>query len=266
MPIKVVILSLPKDQERRQFCKSELTHLGLKHEFTDAISGDQLDDGLIQRIYNAEMNRSTFKRPLSRSEVACTLGHRQIWKEIASGKNAVGLILEDDAKFVQDPRPFLDALDNCSECFENVMIKLDGVSDKNAKVLTSVADQRLILSDRLPPRTTGYIIGRRAAARLLELTSTIERPVDIYLKFYWEHNVPILTLQEQMITEHEAFASNIDRCRRKVKSGSSLKRFVKNLYYQTKYTYGRLSHPLDPNVIEGLAPLLRRKDHIQDGL
>ena len=243
MSIKTVILSLPKDVERRRSCEAELAHLGLQYEFADAISGDQLEEADLSRIYDVAKNRSMFKRPLSRNEVACTLGHRLIWQVVATSEYPVSMVLEDDATFVQDPRPLLDEISQCAECFEDVMIKLDGVCGKNIHVLKTVADQSLILSDCLPPRTTGYILGRRAAARLTELAAPIARPIDIDLKFYWEHNVPILTLQEKMVAERETFESNIEACRNKAKSGSPLNRFIRNLLYQARFTHGRLSHP-----------------------
>ncbi len=264
MSIKAVILSLPQDVERRRFCESEFTRFGLNHEFCDAIAGDQLNNSELQRIYDADMNRSKFKRPLSRNEVACTLGHRRIWKDIAASSDFVNLVLEDDATFVQDPRPFFNELAGCGECFEGVMIKLDGTSSSNGQVIKSVADQNLVLSDRLPPRTTGYIIGRRAAAQLFAIEAPIARPIDIDLKFYWEHNVPILTLAEQMVAERKEVDSTIDHCRSKMKPGSPMARFVRNLMYQTKYTYGRLSHPLNPDMIEGLGPLMQAGNRVRN--
>ncbi len=239
-----------------------MAHLGLQYVFADAISGDELEDADLLRVYDADMNRIKFKRPLSRNEIACTLGHRQIWQRIADSPNHVSLALEDDATFAQNPRHFLEAIDQCAECFENVMIKLDGVPDRNARVLGAVADQSLVLSDRLPPRTTGYILGRRAATRLLELAAPIARPIDIDLKFYWEHEIPILTLAKQMVKEREALNSTIEPCRIATKTGSSLSRFVRNLVYQVKYTHGRLSHPLHPDLIEGLGSVLRAKSQV----
>ncbi len=264
MSITAVILSLPKDVERRRFCEAELARLGVQHKFSDAISGDQLGGSELKRIYDAEMNRAKFKRPLSRNEVACTLGHRQIWQHIAASDDCVGLVLEDDATFIRDPRSFLSALSECPQCFEDVMIKLDGVPGKNVQVIKEFADQNLVLSDILPPRTTGYILGRRAAARLLQVDAPIARPVDIDLKFYWEHKVPILTLGKQMVAERNSQDSNIESHRRKAKPGSRLERFVRNLVYQAKFTHGRLSHPLNPDMIDGLGPLLRTDSQIRN--
>ncbi len=264
MSIKAVILSLPKDVDRRRSCEDELARLGLQYEFSDALAGDQLNETDLGRYYDADMNRSKFKRPLSANEVACALGHRQIWQAVAESEDHVVLVLEDDATFVQDPTAFLNALSKCSECFEDVMIKLDGVSGRNNQILKPLADQNLVLSDCLPPRTTGYILGRRAAAQLLRVHAPFARPVDIDLKFYWEHKVPILTLAEQMVAERGVFDSNIEACRTSKKSESSIGRFVRNLLYQIKYTYGRLSHPLKPEMIEGLGPLLRTDNTLRN--
>ncbi|WP_170426116.1 glycosyltransferase family 25 protein [Ruegeria arenilitoris] len=264
MSIKAVILSLPDDVERRRSCDYEFDRFGLEHEFCDAISGDQINTSELKGFYDADMNRIKFKRPLSRNEVACTLGHRLIWKAIADSQDPVALVLEDDATFVQDPRSFLEELAKRGPHFEDVMIKLDGVSRKNGQVIKSVGGQDLVLSDHLPPRTTGYIIGRRAAARLLALDERIARPIDIDLKFYWEHNVPILTLSEQMVAEREEAGSTIDHCRSRTKPGSPLSRFVRNLMYQAKFTHGRLSHPLNPDMIDGLGPLMQADNRVRN--
>jgi glycosyl transferase family 25 len=113
------------------------------------------------------------------------------------------------------------------------------------------------LSARPPPRTTGYIIGRRAAQKLLSFTASVARPIDIDLKFYWEHNVPILTLHKQIVAERAATASTIENLRRQTKPGSPLSRFARNLRYQMNFTIGRLTHPLKPDALDGLA-LLRQ--------
>jgi glycosyl transferase family 25 len=239
--IKAVILSLPKDVERRRSCELELDRFNLAHEFSDAISGDQLEELHLLQSYDAGVNR----------------------RKIANSEDHMCLVLEDDATFVQNPTSFLDAISHCPECFEEVMVKLDGPPGKNAQIVRSVADQSLVLSDRLPPRTTGYIIGRGAAARLIALDAPIARPIDIDLKFYWEHKVPILTLQQQMIAERAAVDSNIESTRQETKPGSSFSRFVRNILYQASYTYGRLSHPLDPHTIEGLGPLMQAESRVR---
>jgi len=242
---------------------SELEKLGVPYEFVDAVSGDQISDGDLQNLYDADMNRSKFKRPLSRNEIACTLGHRKIWQQLADSGSSLSLVLEDDATFVTDPRVFLNELGHHADRFEDVMIKLDGVPRKKMQSVRKIADQDLVLTDRLPPRTTGYLLGRRAAARLAELDDPIARPVDIDLKFYWEHKVPILTLREQMIAERFNGYSNLEAGRRGSKSNSSVHRFLSNLLYQLKYTYGRLRHPLKPDAIEGLGPVLRGGSRIR---
>lgn len=264
MSIKAVILSLPRDIDRRNACEAECTQLGLSHSFFNAIYGDQLSDADVSRVYDAKRNRRAFKRPLSRNEIACALGHLEIWQAIAEAEDALTLVLEDDATFIQNPMPFLDALSESSGRYQNVMIKLDGVAGSGGQVLGSVADQSLILSDRLPPRTTGYVIGRKAAAHLTAVHAPFARPVDIDLKFYWEHQVPILTLAHQMVSERGTFESTIEANRNSEKVGSALGRFLSNALYQIRYSYGRLSHPLKPAEIAGLAPLLDNRSGAQD--
>ncbi|WP_299751831.1 glycosyltransferase family 25 protein [uncultured Tateyamaria sp.] len=257
MSIRTYILSLPNDEERRRFCRHEFLRFGLNFEFIDAISGDQLEEAHLASIYDANMNTQKFKRPLSQSEIACAFGHQRIWKRVVDSKHNVSLVLEDDATFIQDPRIFLKALDQYSECFKNVVIKLDGATGRNARFFREIADQKLVLRDRLPARTTGYIIGQGAAERLLKSVFPIARPIDINLKFYWEHNVPILVLRQAMIAERLGLASTIEACRDKLRSGSYFDRFLRNMEFQFKYTCGRLRNPVNWETAKGLDPILR---------
>ena len=87
---------------------------------------------------------------------------------------------------------------------------------------------------------------------LAAVHAPFSRPVDIDLKFYWEHKVPILTLANQMVAERGTFDSTIEANRNNEKGGSSLGRFLSNALYQLRYSYGRFSHPLKPAEIAGL--------------
>lgn len=262
--MKTLILSLPNDEKRRQSCADQLGRFGMRYEFVDAIHGDQIADEEFRQLYDREQNRKSFKRPLSRNEVACTLGHRRIWKTIADSNAPLALVLEDDATFLRDPRPLLNALHAQSGVFEDTMIKLDGVPRKNIHKVMSVADQTLLMSNHLPARTTGYVLGRGAAARLARLANPIARPIDIDLKFYWEHGVPILTLQERMIEEAATLSSHIEARRRLTKPRTACSRLSRNLRFQFKYNFGRLTHPVQPPKRKDQQPTLWAAKPCQD--
>ena len=153
MSIRAYILSLPNDEVRRRFCRHDFLRFGLDFEFIDAISGDQLEEVHLSSIYDANMNTQKFKRALSRNEIACAFGHQRIWKRILNSKHNVSLVLEDDAAFIQDPRNFLRTLDQYSEYFKNVMIKLDGAAGRNAPVFKEIADQK---TGFMRPSTRAY--------------------------------------------------------------------------------------------------------------
>lgn len=256
MAIKIYVLSLPNELERRRLCGAELERAGLKFVFFDALSGDELSFSDFNKFYCANLNSAKFKRPLSCNEIACALGHFQIWQRIVDSNEPVGLVLEDDAVFEKNPSAFLNAVARCPERFEGVIIKLDGVPRKNVEVVGALASHDLLRSDLLPPRTTGYIIGRRAAKQLVNTYTPIGLPVDIYLKHYWEHKVPILTLGEKLVGENYRLASNIETHRKSQKPGSPFSRLLRNLKYQLQYTRGRLSHPVGLNMTDDFEPLL----------
>ena len=63
-----------------------------------------------RKYYKPTKSALKKQRFLQNTEIACALGHQQIYKKISEGKSPFALILEDDVIFLRDPRPLLRAL------------------------------------------------------------------------------------------------------------------------------------------------------------
>lgn len=254
MSLPVLVLSLADAAGRRQATGAELGRAGLGFRFFDAVDGRAMDEAALAAVYDGNANARRAKRPLTRGEVACALGHRAIWADIAAGDAPVALICEDDLHLAVPPAEFLAAVEAAGPALEELMIKIDGPAGKGAS-LGRLGGAELVLTSRLPARTTGYLLGRRAAQRLLSQAGPVARPVDLDLKHYWEHGVPVLVTRPQFITERVGSVSTLSPARADNRKTPAAVRLGRNLRYQIAMSWGRLRHPPRPEALPQLDAL-----------
>lgn len=222
---------------------------GLPFTFFDAVDGAVLSADERGRCYDEAANLEHFKRPLSSSEIGCYLSHLKLWKHIARKTTGAALVLEDDAQIDAKLKTFLEQIENYD--LEDVYLKLDGVSETlNLEDISTtkmtLGHRKVIHAPQIAPRTTGYIIGARAAQKMIVSRTKFFRPVDIDIKHYWEHGVPVWTVMPQLVNEARSKGdeSTIEISRQNLKANNLLWRFWKNTTYQYNYLKKRRENPL----------------------
>ena len=73
-----------------------------------------------------------------------------------------------------------------------------------------------------------------------------------------------LYFAKPMIAERLGLASTIEACRDKLRSGSHIGRFLRNMEFQFKYNCGRLRHPVDWETAKGLDHIFRAEFEVSD--
>ncbi|MBD8665880.1 glycosyltransferase family 25 protein [Rhizobium sp. CFBP 8752] len=251
------------DSQRRERCRQQLVDAKARHIFIDAIDGFALSSSEITAAgYDASDDLQSFKRKLSLGEIGCYLSHKAVWSRIAcEGRPAV--VLEDDFEIQPD---FVAEIDKILKYdVDNVLVKLNAPAAKRCKSLEFFDVSRssgLKRHAKVGSRTTGYLIGAAAAEKMLTIRKTFSRPIDIDMKFLWEHGVPILEAEPPLVRERFAGAtqSSIDLSREAVKPRTLFRRFLKNIRYQADYSRSLLAwrsrwEPI--RMVHEVAPLPR---------
>ncbi|MEP2027450.1 MAG: glycosyltransferase family 25 protein [Paracoccaceae bacterium] len=242
MNLRTFIVSLLDQSKRRALATDQANKYGLEFEFFDAVDGKRLEKEVLHAHYDEARNRKYFKRPLANGEIACYLSHIGLWEKIAHGTDDRVLILEDDFEFIVDPTPFFRQL--ADKNIADVMIKIDGSPrQRKPRIVEDLGETTLSMVDIIPARTTGYLIGRKAAERLYESRRNFFRTVDNDIKHHWEYDVPVLVAIPQLVRERDDNKSNLDEARNAQRSGGVLKRLLNNLLYQARFKIGLLIHP-----------------------
>ncbi len=90
--MKIFIINLEHQTEKRQFIQEQLDRLGLEAEFIAAINGKSMSDDQLKEVVHDYENCS-----LTAGEIGCALSHISAYKKIIDQNISQALILEDDA-------------------------------------------------------------------------------------------------------------------------------------------------------------------------
>ncbi|MEM1066484.1 MAG: glycosyltransferase family 25 protein [Pseudomonadota bacterium] len=196
-----LIIHLHRAVARREHVNRLRTALPVPSEILPAVDAKLAAPAEMARYDPALGRHPRYPFPLSDTEIAVTLSHRQAWARIIAAGAAAGLVVEDDVVF--DPAligPALDlARDNLTD---DLLIRLpDKERERPGQVIGEHSGLRLFA-----PRETGLgmqaqIVGRGAAARLLEITERFDRPVDTTIQMTWETGLQPLTLSPPVVRD-----------------------------------------------------------------
>ncbi len=134
---------------------------------------------------------------LTAPELACTHSHVDALRRIAEGPAPFGMVLEDDAVLAQALPGFLAAFAALAPPVD--IVKLDGFGERvlvprDPPMAIGGAALRRIVSFR--PGTTGYVVSKAAAARLLGQPRLLAAPIDATLYY------PFLSTLRDMRVRH----------------------------------------------------------------
>lgn len=196
----VFVISL-KGDIRRESCRQQLDLGTIPFRFFDAIKGSALEHNDAEASgYDPTLNQRLFKRPLTSAELGCYLSHQALWGQIAAN-DCPAVILEDDFEIEAGFKENIVKLLRYD--LDDKIVKIDSERSKGRRGvdIQTLGDLTIKQYAVVTPRTTAYLIGPQAAARMLAARKRFYRPVDIDLKFLWEHRVPVMTVDPPLVRE-----------------------------------------------------------------
>lgn len=161
--MKVYVINLPKDQERRTFQEKQLQHFNIDYKIINAVSIDTIH----KQTY--EQHKYDWQRPLRNVEVACYFSHQNLWEKIIE-LNEPALILEDDALLSKELPHFLDNITDITD-IDYINLELRGRKKLLSKQSITVKNSSSKLYKLYLDRTgaAGYILYPSGARKLMAL-------------------------------------------------------------------------------------------------
>lgn len=190
--MRVFVINMCKDAERRDSAKQKLQAAGIRFEFFDAISGESA----VQRRHFKGYNDSEFLlntgRAIATGEIGCFASHRDLWTLCVELNESI-MIMEDDFDLLET---FHEAFQSAEEVINEVgFLRLQ--TDLRTVCKRPIAAYNNFMVSRYtkaPHCTMCYCISPDVAGRFLDLTRVFDAPVDIFIKKFWDHGQPLYAL------------------------------------------------------------------------
>lgn len=184
MQIIGLVIHLGRATARRPVAERLVTGCGVPALIMDAVDGRAMAaKGALAALAMPKPLEPRFPFPMGPGEYGCFLSHRQAWEVLLASGAEAALILEDDVALGPD---FAAALTLATRHVAAVgYVQFQTRAVEGAAVIDSEGACRLYRPVVTPLRTSGQLVHRDAAARLLGLSAQIDRPVDGFLQMHW---------------------------------------------------------------------------------
>ncbi len=243
--MKIFVINLPSQRQRRENIAKQLNFLGLKFEFINAIYGKDLSCEEKQNALDAS-RADEFKRALSDGEIGCFLSHRLALESFLQSECEDCVILEDDAVIDERLLEFLSLIPRLPKECELVLlghyrqVYLDDgfriespFSLRFDYELNEIYHLKRLVGGGFGSH--GYFITRAGAGRLLAATERFLKPFDHYTSDESVVNVFALypVAVEFELNSHSSVQEN-RKTKRRSKIAKYFKRFRKWLMFFPK--------------------------------
>lgn len=190
MRVEGFVIHLARATQRRALVDKLVADGPVKMHVFDAVDGRAMATAdLTARYTELPLFPPPYPFRIGVGEIACFLSHRAIWQQMVEEDIDFALILEDDVEMdaaqVGRLLAFVAARGD-----RDVYVGLQTRPLPKGRVVAKGDGIRLIRPDVPPLRTSAQIVGVNAAARLLAVSESFDRPIDCLLQ------LPSVTGQE----------------------------------------------------------------------
>lgn len=224
--IKIFVLSLADETERRQQIETQLKDFSHEWQFFDAVDLRHPSISL-PSLYDEDLVLRRYGRNLTRGEVGCAMSHRSICQKIIENNIDLGLVLEDDALVSSSLENFIEkVISEPSVDFDCLLLgysKLDKANEFRFYQFEPLKE-RIKLGNysigepwkNWTSGTVGYLI-TQAGARKIMASENVVALADDWNYFVHKLSLKVLHMRPLIVFEDfQSFRSSIEGDRSKV--------------------------------------------------
>lgn len=219
--LKIIVISMKTDINRRKNISNQLNILGLKFDFFDAII--PRDNPEYKKYYNSLKARSIYNRDLTLGELGCALSHQFVYKMLLEDVCCNYLILEDDAILNNNIVDLLNNIDFIGGEWDVILLGYSKVSPSYYKKLNLIHPigksiykfNKFSLGEVFKNSTCGtvaYLINKSGAEKLINYNKEIYNLADDWFYFDRYKLIKILHCRPFLVFEdYINFESSIEK-------------------------------------------------------
>lgn len=243
MRIEGFVIHLARAERRRPQVEALRGALPMPVHVIEAVDGRAMTPNEIASVYRPRLYRPRYPFALGAGEIGCFLSHRKAWREIVARDLDAGLIVEDDVPVdAERLRRLLDLVGQVAGPAD--FVRFPQKERGEAGPVVGRGESGSLLIEPVTPAfgTVMQIVGRDAAARLLDLTETFDRPVDVLLQMRWLHRIRILSARPLVTAEiSRELGGTLVQARRHSLSATMKREIQRPLYRGTVRLLNRLT-------------------------
>ncbi|MDD3327073.1 MAG: glycosyltransferase family 25 protein [Zoogloea sp.] len=198
--MKIFVLNLERALERRESMLQHLSSLGIEAEILPAVEGARLPASSLPAGTDAR---------LSPGEIGCYLSHVRFWEIVVERGLEHAIVLEDDVRC--SPSMLQVAEDVAALGMPFDAVRLSALNPiRGLDITTLPHGGKLVLPNKNPSGTQGYMVTLEGARHLLERLAVPRCPIDTALDAYWKHGLCIPLVSPSVVAEDAGIASSIE--------------------------------------------------------
>ncbi|MDQ6436496.1 glycosyltransferase family 25 protein [Mesorhizobium sp. LHD-90] len=232
MKAEAFIIHLGRAEARKVQVDRLTATLPLPVNVVDAVDGLALGDDEIEAAYRRHLHGPRYPFALRKAEIGCFLSHRKAWQAIVDGGLDAGLIVEDDVEPIEGSfGPALALAMRTIRAGDYIRFPYRSHTDSGAEA-AKAGEVTLVEPVHVGLGMQMQLVGRQAAAELLKMTETFDRPVDTTIQMRWLVKIRILAVRPPAVRQigHLLGGTVVQK---KVKPlGEVLSREIKRAWYR----------------------------------
>jgi len=185
--VKSWVINVKTSKAKRDFFTSQARDISLDFKYYNAVTPKTLHN--FNYISDEYLQTKVFARPLLKTEIACAISHRNLWKKLLVEKYVnYYCIFEDDTFLNKD----IVGLINHDLIKQFDLIKFSGRKNTPNKSVLDINDKYKLFKLAYGPLDAGaYRISKKAASILLSFTYNLTHPIDIMMDRSYDHGIDI---------------------------------------------------------------------------
>ena len=201
--MKIYVINLKKDLERKNQAKKQLDKLNISYEFFLAIDAKEHQEKLIKKVDSKKFLINS-GRNYTLGEIGCYESHAKIW-QIAKEKNINILVLEDDFVLKNN---FLKAFEILKKNINKYgFIRIEEEKRSSYLEHKKFDDFSIMRYTKPTQGATAYAISPKIADIFLKKSKTIVFPVDYLLRHFYFNNIYIFRLFPAVVKKADVSSS-----------------------------------------------------------
>ena len=234
--MKLYVISLEESQDRRDKVDAQLEAVNVKYEYFDAVRVQNGAEGYFDS-YDEEQYLINCGRVATAGEIGCYASHLALWKKCVEFNQPI-VIMEDDFCIEENfPAAILEVQKLISDYgFIRLQTEFRGKKIK-AK---DVAGFTLYYYTKMPHSTMCYALSPIVAQAFVDSSKNLTAPIDVVMKKFWEHRIPMFGLSPYPVRECEG--DNITSIDGRVSANKSLAIKIKRFLTKAGWIVKRLKY------------------------